>query len=878
MLRYLRVVVWLALFCRRYALIIFLSTALGTVFAVDYIANNLKLNTSTTDMLAPHLDFRVNSERLKNVFPATRDTLVVIVEADSEAIAYEGSTYLHRALSTRSDLFRNVFSAAHEDYFIENGLLFQDLDRLQLYNENLVDAQPFIATFAGDKTLRGLFAALELFSRERERLPEDKKELLYDIQEFIARTIEAIKDNKKPPAVPWSDIFGRSPDSGAKRFLLVTDPVLDFASLAPAAKVIDFVRQQVDLINKRYALSLTVNFSGNVALEEEEKASVISGATYAGLLAMVLVGFLVIRGLHSWRLALSVLLALLFGLIMTTAFATAAIGHLNLISTAFAVLFIGIGVDFGIQICSRYLEITLRKKDPDIYIDERLGEAIRSLGVPLGLAALAGSGGFFAFAPTDYAGMSELGIIAGGGLIIAFLTNFTLLPALLSTFCRRVHIQQTPFYGDEESHFTPIAWLKRFPIAITALGVTFLAWSSFHAPTYQTNFDPFALYDPDSPSVRATTRLLQERESQLYAIRILANGLAQAKRIKKQLQDDPQVGTVFAIDEFLPTNIAEKAKVIDDMAFFLLPSLQGGDRAHTINPERRRAAAQSWRSHLTEEDNPRLKEALDWLIEDDSNATERIEYALLRGLPLQMKILERALQPTLVGKRTISIEDLPISLRKLTLNINRQNIVTVLPARDVRNDPQALEDFVDSVRSKIPQATGAPVIVIEGKREVLRAFFEAGVLALVFVFILLLISLRNIEDSILAFVPLLAAAVMTLAVAVWLDLPLNFANIIALPLLFSLGVSYGIYLLWQERQSDTLYALMVSSTPRAILYSALTTMAGFGSLAISSHRGTASMGLMLLISLLAVLINSLIFLPAVLQIRQNVRQWLDNKA
>ena len=875
MVRYLRLVVWVALFCRRYALIIFLSALLGTVFAVDYIADNLTLNTSTTEMLAPHLDFRVNSERLKTVFPSTRDALIVIVEADSDAIAYEGSTYLYRALSTRSDLFRNVFSAAHEDYFIENGLLFQDIDQLQTYNEALVDAQPFIATFAGDKSLRGLFSALELFSRERERLPQDKKDLLHDIQEFIAQTIDSIKDDKKPPAVAWSDAFGRSPDTDSKRFILVTDPVLDYTSLTPAAKVIDFVQKQGELINKRYGLDLRVNFSGNVALEEEEKASVITGATYAGLLAMVLVSFLVIRGLHSWRLALSVLIALLFGLIMTTAFATAAIGRLNLISTAFAVLFIGIGVDFGIQICSRYLEITLRKKDPDIYIDERLSEAIRSLGVPLGLAALAGSGGFFAFAPTDYAGMSELGIIAGGGLIIAFLTNFTLLPALLSTFCRRVHIQQTPFYGDEESHFKPISWLKRFPIIIAILGVALLSWSSFHAPTYQTNFDPFALYDPDSPSVRATTRLLQERESQLYAIRILANGLAQAKKIKSQLKDDPQVGAIFAIDEFLPTNVAEKAAIIDDMAFFLLPSLQGRDSSHTVTPERRRQAVRSWRAQLNEQDNPHLIKALDWLLDSDDSAIEKVEYALLRGLPLQMTILERALQPTLVGKKTISIEDLPIALRKLTLNIKGQNIVTVLPAHDVRNNPQALEDFVDAVRNKIPQATGAPVIVIEGKREVLRAFFEAGVLALVFVFILLLISLRNIEDSVLAFLPLLAAAIMTLATAVWLDLPLNFANIIAIPLLFSLGVSYGIYLLWQERQSDSLYALMVSSTPRAILYSALTTMAGFGSLAISSHRGTASMGLMLMISLLAVLVNSLIFLPVVLQIRQNIRQWLS---
>ena len=872
---YLIFVTNVALFCRRYAFIVFQFSFVATLFAADYIANNLKLNTSTTDMLAPHLDFRINSERLKSVFPATRDSLIVIIEAESEAIAYEGSTALYTAMTTRSDLFNNVFSPAHEDYFIDNGLLFQDLDKLQSYNQSFIDAQPFIATFVTDKTLRGLFGALQLFDRAGERLPQEKRTLVKDIEQFIAQTIIAIKEERKPPTIPWSNIFGLSEDEGPKQLLIFTNPIIDFASLTPAAHVLEFIRNEVDKINQKNQFNLNVRFSGNVALEEDEKASVVKGAALAGIIAIVLVAILVMRGLHSWRLALSVLIALLFGLIMTTAFATYAIGHLNLISTAFAVLFIGIGVDFGIQICSRYLEITLRRRDPDIYIDQRLSEAVKSLAVPLGLAALAGAGGFFAFAPTDYAGMSELGIIAGGGLAIAFIVNFTLLPALLSTLCRRVHIQKTPFYGSEESHFKPIGWIKRFPLFMTLLGITVLVITALDAPRYQTNFDPFYLYDPNSPSVQATTKLLNERESQLYAIQILAKGLAQAKYIRQSLEDHPEVGTIRTIDEFLPKNIRAKTEIIDDIAFFLLPSLQSADETYTITPiERRRAVQQRYDAIK----NPNsLKTALAWLKEAPDEALAQVEYTLLRGLPLQIRVLERALQPPLAKRSSISIEELPIALRRLALNVEGYNIVTVLPQNDVRQNPAALETFVDAVRNRIPQATGAPVIVIEGKREVLRAFFEAGVLALVFVMVLLLIALRNIEDSLLAFLPLLAAAVMTLAVAVWADLPLNFANIIALPLLFGLGVSYGIYLLWRARQCKTIHDLMISSTPRAILYSALTTMAGFGSLAISPHRGTASMGLMLLISLLAVLINSLIFLPAVLQIRQNVRQWLAEK-
>ncbi|MBC6496718.1 MAG: MMPL family transporter [Alphaproteobacteria bacterium GM7ARS4] len=873
---YTRSIAAIATWCYRYGWFVLPVAVAAASFTTYFAAKELTLNTSTSDMLAEHLDFRRHSERLKKIFPLTRDVLVVVVSGESFTTSYKASRLLYRAMRERDDLFLNVFSAPHEPYFINNSLLFRDKDDIIDYSDALIEAQPFIATLSRDNNIKGIYRAIELIDLHAQEASFEEKERIYELKQDIATVVRDVHDGHKPPTINWRKSLGDDSIHEGTRFLIISSPQLDFSSLTPAKDAIDFITQEGMRIKKEEALEFEIGFSGNVALEEDEKASVIQGASVAGLLALVLVAFLVIRGLHSWRAALCVMLSLMLGLLLTTGYAAAAIGHLNLISTAFAVLFIGIGVDFGIQLCLRYLETSI--ENPKHTGEQRLHDSVISLERPLTLAAISAAGGFLAFVPTDYVGMSELGVIAGGGLAIAYIANLTLLPALLSIFCRKASfIAKLP---PETTPETPIhRFIEHHPVALTSIGFLIMSVSLLVVPHYKTNFDPFYLYDPESLSVKTTLTLLEDRESQLYAAQILAKDEKEAQTIKDTLHALPEVSVAHTISDFLPNNIATKRPIIEETAFLLLPSLELIAHNDPLSSEQRRQTIKDWAEleRAPQTGHPGLQQALDSIKDRHASVLLSIEEAILRGLPTQLELLRDSLQPTLIGKSSVSIQALPKSLRLFSLADDGFNIVTVLPSADVRHSPEELTRFVDAVRNEIPSATGPPVITVEGKREVLRAFVEAGTLAICFVLILLLLSLRAVVDSILAFLPLFMAATMTVAIAVAINLPLNFANIIALPLLFSLGVSYGIYLLSRERTAASVKAMMLSSTPRAILYSALTTVAGFGSLALSPHRGTASMGLMLLIALLSVLITSLIFLPALLQIRENYRKRKQNK-
>jgi uncharacterized protein len=173
-----------------------------------------------------------------------------------------------------------------------------------------------------------------------------------------------------------------------------------------------------------------------------------------------------------------------------------------------------------------------------------------------------------------------------------------------------------------------------------------------------------------------------------------------------------------------------------------------------------------------------------------------------------------------------------------------------------------LDRFADAVRSVAPNATGGPVTIIESGRTIVRAFIMAGLLALLAIFLILWIALRRVLDVALTLGPLVLATIMTLEAAYLVGLPLNFANIIALPLMLAVGVAFHIYyiLAWRAGVAD----MLASSLTRAIFFSALTTGVAFGSLFFSSHPGTASMGALLALSLVFTLLAAFIVVPAFL--------------
>jgi len=215
----------------------------------------------------------------------------------------------------------------------------------------------------------------------------------------------------------------------------------------------------------------------------------------------------------------------------------------------------------------------------------------------------------------------------------------------------------------------------------------------------------------------------------------------------------------------------------------------------------------------------------------------------------------------------VELEDLPEDVRAQWLTADGQARVLVRPAWQIEDNGE-LRAFAQAILAEVPHATGTPIVVVEGGRAVVQAFEQASALALVLITILLAVVLRNLRDVILVLAPVALAAVLSAASAVLLGLSLNFANVIVLPLLLGLGVSGAIHVVMRERQQGDMVG---SSTPRAVVFSGLTTIASFGSLALSDHLGLASMGQLLSIAIVWSLVCSLVVLPSMLALSAGQR-------
>jgi hypothetical protein len=543
------------------------------------------------------------------------------------------------------------------------------------------------------------------------------------------------------------------------------------------------------------------------------------------------------------------------GLSITAAVGLLMVGTLNLMSVYFAVLFVGLGVDFGIQFSVRYR--AERHEVDDLRV--ALVHAGRRAGAPLTLAALATAAGFLSFLPTAYKGVSELGLIAGVGMLIAFATSVTLLPAMLSRFNppREPHqlgyAALAPVDGFLERHRTPI--LIATALVVVA-GLPLLHWLRF-------DFNPMNLRSPKVESVATYLDLKSNPNSGANDIQLLAATPTAAEQAAAKLRALPEVARVTTLASFVPDQQPDKLKLIADAAKALDPVLNPPSLAAPPTDAQDISIINSTVGALKtlagDAKGPgadaarRLAADMTALAKADPSVRQRAELAFVQPLHTALDQLRG-----LFRAQAVSAESLPPELVHQWKTANGQTRVDIAPKGDTNNNA-VLERFADAVQAAEPDASEGPISILEARRTVLVAFSEAGACALISIFILLWITLRRFGDVLLTLVPLLLAMVVTLELCVIVGLPLNFANIIALPLLLGVGVAFKIYYImaWREGQTNLLQSVLT----RAVTFSALTTATAFGSLWFSSHPGTSSMGKLLAISLLTTMMAAALFQP-----------------
>jgi hypothetical protein len=587
-------------------------------------------------------------------------------------------------------------------------------------------------------------------------------------------------------------------------------------------------------------------------LNDEEFGTVAQGTGWGLVASILIVLGLLFTALRSFKLIAACFITLILGLVLTFGFAAVAIGSLNLISIAFAVMFIGLSIDFGIQFGVRYGQERFVADDAQV-----LPRTGRAMAKPLTLAAVAIAAGFLSFMPTDYRGVSDLGLIAGAGMAITLVLNLTLLPALLQLFRPKGPPIDMGFAWAKGADYF---MLRRRWLVIGVWGALAIA-GLVAALGLRFDFNPLHLKDAKTESVSSMLDLMRDPIRTPYNIEILAPDQQTAQGLAAKLSQLPEVYAVLSAATFVPKDQEPKLAIIQDLSDLVGLSLETVAPAAPPTPDQVRASlracAEKLRMVVASSDVARqLARLLEQAADSDDAFLQRLHHVLLSTLPSRLATLKAALTAG-----PLTVDTLPAEIRNDWITPDGQARLMVVPKGD-SNDNAVLERFVTAVQKVAPQANGPAVQIYEAGGAVSKAFRVATLWALGSMALLLGLILRRFIDVIFVLLPLAVAALVTVAICRAFGLQLNFANIITLPLLLGIGVAFNIYFVvnWRKGIAEPLQ----TATARAVLFSAFTTSASFASLALSSHVGTAGMGLLLLTGLAVTLVGTFTFLPALL--------------
>jgi uncharacterized protein len=853
---------WSAWLCRAPRIVLAIALVLSAVL-LAYAARELRMHTDTTDIISDELPSRQDYIALRAAFPQLVGSLIVVIDGITPEVADDARARLADRLARDPGRFPWVFAPGGDAFFARNGLLYAELADLETLSDRLVRAQPLLGPLARDPSLGGLASALDLVARA----PPDAREgaSVEPLLAALAAAFDAAAAGRFH-RLAWAELLGGTDPAGNRRLLLL-QPVLERGSLAPARPAIDAVRGAADELGIDEAHGLRLRLTGPVALEHEELMSVARGAARASVLALVMVAVVLGVGLGSVRLVFAAIATLLVGLVATAAFAALAVGDLNLISIAFVVLYVGLGIDYSVHLCLRYREL---RAGGEAHA-QALHDAVQAVGSSLVLCAITNSVGFFAFYPTTFKGVAELGLISGTGMWIALFLSVSLLPVLLTLW---------PY--DPSRHARPwraVALAPRLPPRAVIAGAVLLAAGSLALlPRARFDSNPLNLRAPDSESVATFRELLERPESSPFTLAWLARDLATARAAAASLDGHPAVAHARTIEDLVPQRQDEKLAVIDDLGFVLGPTLSSRAPAQETVEDLAAAlpALEASLRRVADAGFAQARPAVDALAaaraaierappaERDTRAAA-LDESVLFGLRFQLARLREAMQA-----QPVTLDDLPETLAALWRSADGQYRVEIAPAENLAQ-PGATERFVADVREVLPHATGLPVIQQEAGAAVAGAFTQALVTALVAVALLTFLLMRSVRDSVLVLTPVLLGTLLTVAATVVFDMPFNFANVIALPLLLGICVDNGIHIVHRHRAGPSPGGLLASSTARAVVVSALTTIVTFGNLAFSGHPGMASMGRLLAIGLTLGLACSLLTLPALLEWHETAR-------
>ncbi|MDR3457353.1 MAG: MMPL family transporter [Verrucomicrobiae bacterium] len=857
----------------------------------------LKFDMNQDNLVSSNQKYQRNYLNYKREF-ASRDEDDMVVAAESED-PEKNRQFIERLgakLETETNLFRDVFYRADFKLMGSKSLLLLSEDELTEMKTRLHDYQPFVQRFTGSTNLVSFFAQVNTqfrtASHETNAQTTALVQALPVLQKILVQSADSLNRSGMPPSPGATTLFNAGGDvlDGRLTFdhgrirIAIAQALNDEVEGDAVARLRELVEQ-----TKSEVPGLNVGITGGPVLDFDQMNQSQRDMTLASIVSLIVCALIFIYGYNETGRPVKATICLVVGLAYTLAFATLTVGHLNILTVTFMPILIGLAIDFGVHLVTRYEE-ELRHGRTE---QEAMMKAMMFTGQGIFTGALTTAGAFLAMALTDFKGISEMGIICGGGLMVCLVPMMTLLPVLLLR--GRQNVMDHAIQEDDRRARIENLWLQR-PVLVAAIiaGLCALAWTQMHKISFDYNL--LDLQSKGLPAVEYEQKLFNASERSPLYCAVVANSLDEAVALEKRIQALPSVASngVDSIAGALKADQTEKLRLIGEIKAEIAPlqfsppdlrpvdlySLSQtlwffngylgnalADKDVQNDPEMvkvftsLRTAASNLHKTMLEGDASALAEHAEKL-----GAFQR---ALFNDISDTFSQLQQQDNST-----PLQAGNLPATLRNRFVGVHGKFLLQVYPKEDVRQRDKQVK-FVEEMRTIDPDVTGEPVQLKEYTTQLKDSYITAAWYSLAAIAFMVLVHFRSLLAVILALIPVAIGTLWLAGLMGWQGVPFNPANIMTLPLVIGIGVTNGIHILNRYAEERT-PGILARSTGKAVLVSGLTAIAGFGSLILAKHRGIHSLGVIMSIGIATCMIAGLTFLPALLNLlgRMNL---LDKK-
>ena len=863
--------------------LVLLLTSLLAVLSLLIAAGRMQIRPSRAELVFTGERLAQLQRAFKREFP-DRDDVVVVVDATNLPRAKQFVSALAARLQEDREHVAEVFYRVDEAPFEAHALQYLSLEELEELRETIDGHRELIRDITTAPGLNSLFAGI---NREMGEalvghfftgfLEEEKTgEVDLGFLNALLRQIRDWLDGARSFVSPWGEWLGTGKEPVAEGYLLtegerylvllVTIRETGGQSLVPMRGSIERIRTAIAQLQGEYP-GIEVGVTGSDALASDEMVTARRDATVATIIALVGVTTLFILFWKNVLTPLRALLSLAVGVCWTLGFISLIVGSLNILSAMFVPILIGLGIDYNVHLLERFAEERAAGHDPG----EALETTFRKAGVTTATGAMTTVVAFYSLLLTDFKGLVELGFITGSGLLLCLGAGFTVLPALLVVQERQAEAWTVTRSTGFLHAFERASHRPRVMIAGAALLV---AISLPALAKIRLEFNLLELQAHGTESVDWELRLLDEGGTSTWFGIVLARSPEEVEAKTAKLEALPSVGQVQSLFSFLPEKPVEKLAAIQALQAPLgeLPATFG--RLKPVNVEALRTTLERMRFKLG--DPERFSSTTDEELEEARVLVDAVKTRLATRPPAETRDLgayqaklfadfERnmAVLRTNLQSRPMTAAQMPQELTNRFIGTEGTYLLKVYPRGNIWGR-EGVKEFVSEVRSVDPDAIGDPVTAWEHGTSMEKGYLRGGLYATIAMAVVILLSFGSLTHLLLAVLPLGVGGAWTLGLMDLFRINFNLANLIILPLIAGYGIMNGLHIVKRYQQQGGKGPVIAHSTGRAVFLSATTTMVGFGSLMVASHRGIFSLGFLLSVGVASILLASLTVLPALL--------------